>query len=186
MPLPADYDSPQGEADAEVAVREAIRDIFLGVAGAYGYTSAHCHTTPRYPDTIDEWNAIATIVDPDTEPEATEGERRLTRYFSVVYAGMSRVLSELTLRYDVHVSMGFKDEYQRAPAGRRSYDEIVALNMKFGKTLADNQELGLDDRCSHTFLQAPLRPRWTPEDDQGNPTVTIDNTLSVVLQVCKL
>lgn len=186
MPLPADYDDPQGEADAELVVREAIRDIFLGVATPYGYTSAHCHTVPRYPDTIAEWEAIATIVDPDTEPEAAEGERRTTRYFAVVWAGMSRVLSELTIRYDVQVSYGFKDEYARAPAGRRTYDELVALNMKFAKTLADNQELGLDDRVSHSFLQAPLRPRWTPEDDQGNPTVTIDNTLSVTLQVCKM
>lgn len=186
MPLPSDYDSPQGEADAERAVRDAVRDLFLSESSDYGFTSDLAHTVPRYPDTDEEWEAIATIVDPDTAAGADEDKRRLIRYFTVVWAGMGRVLAELTIRYDVQISFGFKDEYAAAPAGRRSYNELVELVSRFGKKLADNQELGLDDRVSHTFLQVPTRPRWQEADDQGNATVTIDATLAVVLQVCKL
>lgn len=185
MALPADYDNPAGEALAEAEIRAAMKGLFLAVAAPYGYDDDHSHTEPRYPDTQEEFDEIYTIDDPDTADADDDGKRRLTRYFVITWAGMSRVLSELTIRYDVQISMGFKDSYAFDPT-LRSYNQLVALVHEYGKHLADNQELGLDDRVSHTFLQAPLRPRWTGEDEQGNATVTVDCTLAVVLQVCKL
>lgn len=183
MPLPNDYDSIDGEAAAELVVREAIRDIFVGVATPYLFDNAHSHICPRYPETLDEWNTIGTVEDPDTGNQPAGNKRRLVRYFAVKWVGQGRRLRELTLNYELEVSMGFKDAYASAPT-KRSYNELVELNMKLGKVLADNQELGLDDRVSHNFMQTPFKPSWTPIDEQGETTVTITNTLAVVLKVC--
>jgi len=183
MPLPSDYDSPDGEAAAEVAIRTAIRDIFVGVGSAYLFDADHSHLCPRYPDTMDEWNRIGTVEDPDTVAQPPENKRRLVRYFAVKYVGMRRTRVELTLAYDIEISMGFKDAYA-SDTSLRSYNQLTELNMKFGKTLADNQELGLDERVSHNYLQMTSRPNWTPVDEQGESTVTIGDSLAVVLKVC--
>lgn len=184
MALPTDYDDMDGMVLAELAIRTAIRDCFVNVSAPYLYDVNHSHIAPRFVDTDAEYSAIAEVDDPDTAAQAPADRRKLVRYFQVIYAGHKWTARELTLHYEVSISMGFKDEYATAPAGRRSYDELTALNMRFGKYLADNQNLGLDDRVSHLFLQTPQRPTWTPEDPQGAATVTMNNTLAVVLQVC--
>lgn len=185
MPLASDYfDSPDGMAAAELVVRQAIRDCFLAVAGTYGYDANHVHVSPRFPDTDDEWNQIATIEDPDTAANGPTAEhRRLVRYCHVIYSGHKAGQAEMTINYEIDVSMGFKDGYASDP-NRRSYDELTALNVKFEKFLRDNQELGLDERVSHGLLQCPSKPRWTPIDDQGDTTVTVTDTLAVTLKVC--
>lgn len=186
MPLPQDYDSPAAQATAELVIRESIRDLFLSVSVPYGFAPELVHVCPRYTETDSEWDAIATIEDPDTADVGDDAKRRLLRYFAIAWAGQGRVLAELTFRYDLQITMGFKDEYATGASGRRSWNELVALVQEFDKQLADNQELGLDDRVSHMFLQCPLRPIWDGDDPQSSSSVTVNATLAVVLQVCKL
>jgi hypothetical protein len=185
MPLANDYfETPDKMAEAELVVRGAIRDSFLAVAGSYLFDSSHAHLSPRFVETDEEWDDIGTVEDPDTASNGpTEEHRRVVRYCHVLFAGHRAGLRELTINYEIDVSMGFKDEYASTP-GLRSYDELTALNFKFEKYLRDNQELGLDDRVSHGLLQTPAKPTWTPVDNQGSTTVTLTHTLAVTLKVC--
>lgn len=185
MPLPDDYDNPGGQAEAEATIRESIKGIFLSVAGPYGFNTSLAHVCPRYTETDEEWEAVATIEDPDTMDAGDDAKRRLLRYFAIAWAGQNRVLAELTFRYDLQITLGFKDEYATGTPGRRSWNELVALVQQFDKRLADNQELGLDDRVSHTFLQCPLRPIWDADDPQSVSAVTVNATLAVILKACQ-
>jgi hypothetical protein len=169
MPLPSNYDDPAGMAAAELAIRTAIRDIFAGTALAYGFPDDHCHECPRFPD---------------TQAAQAAGKKRIMRYMDVYYQGHRRASKQdMTLRYIVSITMTLKDSYASDP-NKRALNEIVELDFKFGKTIDDNQELGLDDRVSHNYLQTPTRPLMTPVDDQGRTIVTLFNTLEVNLKVC--
>jgi hypothetical protein len=184
MPLPSNYDDPAGMAAAELAIRTAIRDIFAGTALAYGFPDDHCHECPRFPDTDAEWDAVAMVDDPDTQAAQAAGKKRIMRYMDVYYQGHRRASKQdMTLRYIVSITMTLKDSYASDP-NKRALNEIVELDFKFGKTIDDNQELGLDDRVSHNYLQTPTRPLMTPVDDQGRTIVTLFNTLEVNLKVC--
>lgn len=179
MPLPNDYDDPDGMAAAELAVRTAIRDIFAGVALAYGFPNDHCHICPRDPDTEAEWNAIAMIDDPD----AAAPKPKVMRYMDIFYGGRRRVSKQdMLLRYVISYSMTLKDS--ATDPSLRALNQLVSLEFKFGKTIDDNQELGLDERVSHNYLQTPTRPLITPVDDQGGSVITNFNTIEVNLKVC--
>jgi hypothetical protein len=185
MPLASDYfETPDKMAAAELVIRGAIRDSFLVVATAYLFDSNHAHLSPRFVETDADFESIAMVEDPDTAANGPSGEhRKIVRYCHVLYAGHRAGLYELTINYEIDVSLGFKDEYASTP-GLRSYDELTALNFKFEKYLRDNQNLGLDDRVSHGFLQTPAKPVWTPVDNQGSTTVTLTHSLAVTLKVC--
>jgi len=184
MPLPSDYDSPLGEEQAELAIREAIVDCFLAVAGnvRFGFSSALAHPRLRYPDSAKTWELISSIVDPDTANQSVEEQTRLLRYFAVSWNGQARKLRELTINYAIKVSFGFKDVYQ-TDANRNSSDEIVACVMQYQKYLANNLNLGLDDRAFHTYLQTSGL-RFVLKDKQGSAVLVADNRLSVILEVC--
>lgn len=184
FPNDTDYDTPQGMADAEEAIRQAIADLFLAVAADYGFTNNHVQIVFRAVTTPEEFDIISMIDDPDTADEDAADRRKLERHFYIDQRSFKRTPTELTYTYGLHIFYGFKDEYAKIPAGRRSLGELYALNTKFEKMLADNQTLGLDERISHSFLQMPSKPRWLPQDSQGNSTTVIDDTLAVVLRVC--
>jgi hypothetical protein len=184
MPLPTDYDTPEGEELAEVAIRGAIKDCFLQVAenDRFGFTGTLAHTRLRYPDSNDVWDQIATIVDPDTKDAETEEQTRLIRIFAVAFVGFSSKLTELTIRYAIKVSFGFKDVY-KGDATKNSSDELTALLMQYRKYLQNNLSLGLDDRVTHLYLNCG-NVRFVPKDLQGNALQVADCSLSVVLGIC--
>lgn len=185
MPLPGDYNSQVGEEEAERVIRQAIADSFLTAAGSFGFTSNQVHARPRYPRTQAQWTEIGTIADPDTEDAATdEGKKRVVRYFSVKFRGFRRTEKELTLRYDVTISFGFKDEYATtALIGKNSHDELTGCAIRYGRFLADNLNLGLDDRVTHRFLDI-YDNQMIPVDLQGEAAEALFGRLEVVLDVC--
>src|SRR5215471_13411757 len=127
MPLPNDYDSPLGEEQAELAIREAIVDCFLVIGSdpRFGFDASHSHDRLRYPDKNSTWEVIATIEDPDTANAQPEEQTRLVRYFAVSLVGFARSLRELTFRYAIKVSFGFKDVYA-TDSTRNSSNELNA------------------------------------------------------------
>jgi len=185
MALPEDYNSQDGEEEAEFEIRQAIVECFVTSAAKFGFTSDLAHPRPRYPRTDETWFAIGTIEDPDTaDAETAEGKARLTRYFSVKFRGFRRTLTELTLRYELIISFGFKDEYEHPDlAGQNSHDELAGCSMRFGRFLAENLNLGLDDRVSHTYLDM-YGGDFIPLDDQGSSAETLLGRLEVQLLVC--
>jgi hypothetical protein len=184
MPLPSDYDTPEGEEQAELAIRKAIVDCFLAVAAntRFGFDPGLAHDRLRYPDSAKTWELIATIIDPDTASEPTEKQTRLLRYFAVSLVGFSGALRELTLRYAIKLSFGFKDVYASDDT-RNSSNELVACLIQFQKYLRNNLSLGLDDRVTHQYLNCG-NIRFVLKDAQGNAVQVADNTLNVVLEVC--
>lgn len=184
MALPDDYDSPSGEEQAELVIRQAIVDCFLAVANneRFGFTSELAHSRLRYPDSTKTWELISSIVDPDTVNEDASVQTRLLRYFAVSFIGQSRKLRELTINYAIKISFGFKDVYS-TNVNRNSSDEVVGCVMQYGKYLANNLNLGLDDRVSHQYLQTS-NFRFVIKDRQGNAVMVADNKLSVILEVC--
>lgn len=184
MALPVDYDSPEGEEQAELEIRKALVGCFLAVAGndRFGFDADHAHERLRYPDKNDTWEFIATIIDPDTEDADAEKQTRLLRYFAVAHVGFSATLRELTLRYSIKVSFGFKDVYA-SDENRNSSNEISACLMQFQKYLRNNQNLGLDDRVSHQNLVGNSI-LFIPKDAQGNAIHIANTTLNVILEVC--
>jgi hypothetical protein len=186
MPLPTEYETPEGQELAELAIRQAIADIFLGIAEPYLFSANVIHLEPRYVEEEADYKDVFTVLDPDVvpQPQTPKDEYRIHRYFAVEYAGHVRTAKLLSLRYLTVISMGFRDRYQARPLVG-TYKEIVALNMRFERILADNQGLGLDDDLvSHRFYQSPSRPRFAPADDQGGTAVVLDGTLTVDLRVC--
>jgi hypothetical protein len=190
MPLPNDYDSVDGEAEAELIIRQAIADSFLIIGAAYGFTTDTTHTRARYPpvarptdtgrDTT--WELISSIVDPDTSAVAATLQTRLMRYFAVSFNSMRRTLRQMTLGYNVKIVFGFKDEYKTDPT-QNSFDQITAAAIKFGKYLADNQTLGLDDRVTHRYFEV-RGCRFVPADKQGRSASVLDCSITIDLQVC--
>lgn len=185
MPLPEDYNSQDGEEEAEIVIRQAIADCFLVAGTPYGFTSSLVHARPRYPRNDTVWYTIGTIPDPDTvDAETPEGVQRLTRFFSVKFAGFKRTLTELILRYEIVISFGFKDEYSHPDlAGQNSHDQLAGCSIRFGRFLAENLNLGLDDRVTHTYLDIFGRD-FIPLDEQGNAAEALAGRLEVVLEVC--
>lgn len=184
MALPEDYDTPEGEEQAELEIRKAIVDCFLAVAEneRFGFTATLAHDRLRYPDRNNVWEEIATIVDPDTADEDAEKRTRLLRYFAVSLVGFSRTLRELSFRYAIKLSFGFKDVY-KTDENRNSSDELTALLVQYQKYLANNLNLGLDDRVAHQYLNCG-NVRFVLKDAQGNAVQVTDNTLTVILEVC--
>lgn len=184
MALPNDYDTPLGEEQAELEIRKAIVECFLSVAGnaRFGFDVTHAHERMRYPDKNDTWEFIATIIDPDTADADAEKQTRLLRYFAVQHVGFSATLRELTLRYAIKLSFGFKDVYA-TDANRNSSDELSACLMQYQKFLRNNLNLGLDDRVSHQYLVCD-NIFFIPKDVQGNSLQIANNRLNVILEVC--
>jgi hypothetical protein len=184
MALPNDYDSPLGEEEAELEIRKAIVECFLSVAGnpRFGFDSDHAHTRLRYPDKNSTWEFVASIVDPDTASADPTEQTRLVRYFAVALVGVARTLKELTLRYAIKISFGFKDVYA-SNVNLNSSDELTACLMQYQKFLANNLNLGLDDRVSHQYLTT-TNVRFVLKDAQGSAVQVSDNTLNVILEVC--
>lgn len=184
MPLPSDYDTPAGEGDAEIAIRQALADCFLVVGASYGFTTDLIHTRPRYPETDALFEMICTISDPDTAAAIAASKMRLVRYFSVKLTGFKRTLLQLTLRYQIIISFGFKDTYLAAPmAGQNSHDQQAACTVRYQKYLADNLNLGLDDRATHDYLEM-LYVEFIPVDKQGGAANAMIGKINVFLNVC--
>lgn len=183
--LPDDYNDQDGEEAAELIIREAIAACFLATSAKFGFTDDLVHARPRFPRTDAKWLEIGTIADPDTIAASTdEGKARLTRYFSVKFRGFRRALRQLTLRYDIVISFGFKDEYLApALAGQNSHDQLAGCSVRFGRYLADNLNLGLDDRVTHTFLEI-YNNDTLRLDKQGNAAEILYGRLDVTLEVC--
>jgi len=183
MPLPPDYDSPQGEADAEKAIRGALVDCFLAIADpTFGFDSSVAHDRMRYLTNADSWEFVSTIVDPDTAAQPVDQQTKLTRYFALGLVGFQGSLRELKFRYALRTSFGFKDAY-KTDSTRNSSDELYACMTQYQKFLRDNLNLGLDDRVSHEYLQL-LGIRFVLKDKQGNAMQVADSTITVVLEVC--
>lgn len=185
MPLPSDYDSPAGEAVAEGIIRQALADCFLASGSVdYGFIAGLVHARPRYPRTNEAWLAIATIDDPDTTVTTGSTKVRIVRYFSAKLKGFKRQLQKLTLRYEITISFGFKDEYTApALAGKNSHDELAACAMRYQKYLADNLNLGLDERITHLYLEMDDN-RFKVIDKQGNASENMTGRIDVVMNVC--
>lgn len=181
MALPDDYDSPEGEDAAEKEIRSALVACFLAVGSAFGFTSDLAHTRPRYPRTDDKWEQIGTIEDPDTTGNTATA--RLTRYASFKFLGFRRVGKELTIRYSFALGFGFKDEYGADPT-KNSFDQATSCSMRFGKYLADNPNLGLDDRVTHKQLEI-FDHEFIAVDKQGNSANVLFGRIDVVLNVCQ-
>ena len=181
MALPVDYDSPEGEAEAEAEIRQALGACFLLIGADYGFTEELVHDRPRYPRTNEGWEAVGTIEDPDTTNGDTQS--RLTRYCSFKFSGFNRRGKELTLRYSVVISFGFKDEYSGDPT-KNTYGDAAACLVRFGKSLADNPNLGLDDRVTHRQLEI-IADEWLPISKQGDADVIYYGRIEVVLNVCQ-
>lgn len=181
MALPDDYDSPEGEDIAETEVRKALVACFLLVAAPFGFTSSLAHTRPRYPRTDDKWEQIGTIEDPDTT--GNTAPVRLTRYASFKFVGFSRAGKELTFRYSFALGFGFKDEYG-VDSTRNSFDEAASCAKRFSKFLADNPNLGLDDRVTHKQLEIYAH-EFIGVDKQGNAANVLFGRINVVLNVCQ-
>jgi hypothetical protein len=181
MPLPEDYDSPEGEDTAETEVRKALVACFLAVGTPFGFTSDLAHTRPRYPRTDDKWESIGTIEDPDTTGNTTT--TRLTRYASFKFLGFRRAGKELTIRYSFALGFGFKDEYG-VDSNRNSFDEAASCAKRLGKFLADNPNLGLDDRVTHKQLEI-FDHEFIKVDKQGNAANVLFGRIDVVLNVCQ-
>lgn len=182
MALPVDYDSPEGEATAEAEIREALGACFLMVGAAFGFTAELIHDRPRFPRTDEAWNAAGTIEDPDTTNGDTQA--RLTRYCSFKFAGFRRSGKELTIRYSMVISFGFKDVYNADP-NKSSYGDAADCLMRFGKYLADNPNLGLDDRVTHRQLEV-FADEFLPASKQGDADVIYYGRIEVVLNVCQI
>lgn len=185
MALPVDYESSlDGHQQAELAIRTAIVDCFLAVAATpqFGFDATLAHPRLRYPDSTKTWELISSIIDPDTANANPAEQKRLLRYFAVSFYGQSRKLRELTLRYAMRISFGFKDVYSIDPS-QNSTDQIVGCVMQFSKYLANNLNLGLDDRVEHQYLDTSAL-RFVLKDKQGNAVMIADNTLKVILEVC--
>lgn len=184
MPLPNDYDSPLGEEQAELEIRKAIVECFLVIGGdpRFGFDADHAHERLRYPDSNTTWEFLATIVDPDTASAQPEEQTRLVRYFAVSLVGFARTLRELTFRYAIKVSFGFKDVYASDDT-RNSSNELTACLVQYQKFLANNLNLGLDDRVSHKYLVLD-NVRFVLKDAQGSAVQVSDNRLDVILEVC--
>lgn len=180
MPLPVDYDTPEGEEQAEFAIREALGACFFTIGAAFGFTALLCHTRPRYPRTQPDWEAIGTIEDPDTTGNDTQ--TRLVRYSAFKFIGFRSQGQELTLRYQFILSFGFKDEYASNPT-LNSHDQMVGCAMRFRKYLADNLNLGLDDRVTHKNLEI-YDNDFIPADKQGGAAMVLYGRIDVVLDVC--
>jgi len=181
MPLPTDYDTPEGEDAAETEIRNALVACFLIVGGAFGFTTDLAHTRPRYPRTDDKWEQIGTIEDPDTT--GNTATTRLTRYASFKFIGFRRVGTELTFRYSFALAFGFKDEYAD-DSTKNSFDEAASCAKRFGKYLADNPNLGLDDRVTHKQLEI-FDNEFIGVDKQGNAANVLFGRIDVVLNVCQ-
>jgi hypothetical protein len=182
VPLPDDYDSPAGEAAASVAIKGALGACFLIIGGSFGFTTELVHDRPRYPRTDEQWEAVGTIVDPETE----NGDipTRLTRYCSFKFSGFRRAGKELTIRYQMVLSFGFKDEYASDPT-KNSYADIESCLFQYGKFLADNPNLGLDDRVTHRQLEV-LADEFLPASKQGDANIIYYSRIEVVLNVCQV
>jgi len=179
--LPDDYDTPEGEALAEAEIRKALGACFLLIGVDYGFTADLVHDRPRYPRSDEAWKAIGTIEDPDTTNGDTQAS--LTRYCSFKFAGFRRAGKELTIRYSMVTSFGFKDEYDSDPT-KNTYGDAAACLVRFGKSLADNPNLGLDDRVTHRQLEI-FADEWLPMSKQGDADVIYYGRIEVVLNVCQ-
>jgi len=181
VPLPEDYDSPAGEAEANKAIKEALGACFLTVGGSFGFTAELVHSRPRYPRTDALWEVVGTILDPDSADG--EAPTRLTRYCSFKFSGFRRAGKELTVRYQMVLSFGFKDEYVGDPT-KNTYDEMEDCLFQYGKFLADNPNLGLDDRVTHRQLEV-IADDFLPASKQGDANVIYYSRIEVVLNVCQ-
>lgn len=179
MPLPDDYDSQDGEVQAEMTIRTAIRDMMLTVAAPYGFEAEKSHTRPRYPDTPEQWNAVAMIEDPRND------KNTLLRYIDVRLRSFKSENRQLTISYAMAVAVAFEDE-RRDTDGEvtgNSTDDLIAVVFKIRKFFQDNQNLGLGDAVMHKLVQLVDMP-FTAADAQGRPAQKAALTLDVVMNIC--
>lgn len=180
MPLPDDYDSPDGEAEAELVIRQTLGERFLEMGSEFGFTEELVHDRPRYPRLDSVWESIGTIEDPETT--GNDSQSRLTRYCSFKFKGFREAgEQELLLFYEFNLSFGFKDEYATDPT-KNSTNDMVACAMKFRRHLKSNKNLGLDDRV--TLRQFEVYESLPILDKQGVTDTVLFGRLEVMLNVC--
>jgi hypothetical protein len=193
MAWPAQFESPDDLEQAELEIRAAVLDCFLSQASdaRFGFTEDVAHIRKRYPDKATKWLTFSTIIDPDVADPVAEAEKpldqqqRLNRYFAIELNAFNRnraQVNELWMTYNMIISFGVKDEYKSDPA-RNSSDELTALNLRFYAFLANNPDLGLGKGISHQHLRQQSR-RFSLADAQGRAANIIDDSLTVILEVC--
>lgn len=169
MPLTGD------KATDEKAMRDGIAAIMLDFGEPLGFPASHVHTRRRYVKSVEVWEAIALIVDPD---DATQ---KVMRMLSVETASSSWDKREWKISFSIKVGWGFNDE---RPENRgNSHDEVTAFAYGLLQHILDGETLGVDDAITVTRVRH-LGTRFVPQDAQARPAHVADCAVDAIVEVC--